>query len=120
MDDFIDYSNYIEKLIAAQSPVLIYAGEFDAQAGPKASELWLRRLNFDGSAHFWSQSRQIYWVQNSTSTNTDLINGGYWRTSKYFEYLTVPKSGHFVPNNYYSPTFSFLTDYINSQKLICH
>jgi hypothetical protein len=59
-------------------------------------------------------------VQNSSSTETDLINGGYYRTSPYFEYLTVPKSGHFVPNNYYSPTFSFFNDYIKSQKLICH
>ena len=29
-DNLLDYSNYIEKLIAAKSPVLIYAGEFDA------------------------------------------------------------------------------------------
>ena len=35
MDNLIDYSGYIEKLIDAQSPVLIYAGEFDAQDGPK-------------------------------------------------------------------------------------
>ena len=35
MDNLIDYSNYVEKLIAAKSPVLIYAGEFDAQDGPK-------------------------------------------------------------------------------------
>ena len=35
MDNLIDYSGYIEKLIDVQSPVLIYAGEFDAQDGPK-------------------------------------------------------------------------------------
>ena len=35
MDNLIDYSQYVEKLIAAESPVLIYAGEFDAQDGPK-------------------------------------------------------------------------------------
>lgn len=29
-DKMIDYSNYVEKLIADKSPVLIYAGEFDA------------------------------------------------------------------------------------------
>lgn len=29
-------------------PVLIYAGEFDAQDGPKTQEYWLRRLNFEG------------------------------------------------------------------------
>lgn len=67
MDNLIDYSNYVEKLIAAESPVLIYAGEFDAQDGPKTQEYWLRRLAFDGSADFWSQSRSIYWVQNFTN-----------------------------------------------------
>lgn len=35
MDNLVDYSNYVEKLIAAESPVLIYAGEFDAKDGPK-------------------------------------------------------------------------------------
>ena len=63
----IDYSSYVEKLIAAKSPVLIYAGEFDAQDGPKTQEPWLRRLNFEGSDDFWSQSRQTYWVQNFTN-----------------------------------------------------
>ena len=65
----IDYSSYGEKLIAAKSPVLIYAGEFDAQDGPKTQEPWLRRLNFEGSDDFWSQSRQTYWVQNFTNAD---------------------------------------------------
>ena len=69
-DNLLDYSNYVEKLIAAESPVLIYAGEFDAQDGPKTQEFWLRRMNFAGSDDFWSQSRQIYWVQNFTATDT--------------------------------------------------
>ena len=120
MDNLLDYSSYVEKLIAAQSPVLIYAGEFDAQDGPKTQEFWLRRLNFEGSADFWSQSRQIYWVQNFTNPDTQLINGGLWRTSDYFEYLTVPKAGHFVPNNYFSPSYTFLSDYIAGHKLSCH
>ena len=116
-DKMIDYSNYIEKLIAAKSPVLIYAGEFDAQDGPKTQEPWLRRLNFEGSSDFWSQSRQVYWVED----DAPLINGGYWRTSDYFEYLTVPKSGHFVPQNYFLPSYQFVSDYItNNQKLKCH
>ena len=66
-DLMIDYSSYVEKLIAAKSPVLIYAGEFDAQDGPKTQEPWLRRLNFEGRDDFWSQSRQTYWVQNFTN-----------------------------------------------------
>ena len=103
--------------------MLIYAGEFDAQDGPKTQEPWLRRLNFTGSEDFWSQSRQIYWVNNYTAQlagTPDLINGGLWRTSEYFEYLTVPKAGHFVPNNYFSASHQFLTDYIAGQKLSCH
>ena len=102
--------------------MLIYAGEFDAQDGPKTQEFWLRRLSFDGDDDFWSQSRQIYWVQNFTApaTETQMINGGLWRTSDYFEFLTVPKAGHFVPNNYFSPSYSFLSDYIEGKKLTCH
>lgn len=61
-DNLIDYSEYVEKLVAAKSPVLIYAGEFDAQDGAKTQEFWLRKLNFEGSEDFWSQSRNIYWV----------------------------------------------------------
>ena len=57
MDNLIDYSSYVEKLIEAKSPVLIYAGEFDAQDGPKTQEYWLRRLTFEGSDDFWSQAR---------------------------------------------------------------
>lgn len=61
-DNLLDYSSYVEKLVGAGSPVLIYAGEFDAQDGPKTQEFWLRKLNFTGSDDFWSQSRSIYWV----------------------------------------------------------
>ena len=109
-------------MIEAKSPVLIYAGEFDAQDGPKTIEPWLKRVQFEGSDDFWSQSRQIYWVQNFTNTAaTDLINGGLWRTSDYLEFLTVPKAGHFVPANYFSTSYQFVKDYIdNSQKLQCH
>jgi len=111
-DNLKDYSEYVEKLIQAKSPVLIYAGEFDAQDGPKTQEYWLRRLNFTDSDKFWSQSRQVYWVNNFTDSQNALINGGYWRSSDYFEYLTVPKAGHFVPNNYFSASHQFITDYI--------
>jgi hypothetical protein len=52
--NMLDYSSYVEKLIAAKSPVLIYAGEFDERDGPKGQEQWLRRLKFEGSADFWS------------------------------------------------------------------
>merc|ERR1719253_632096 len=35
MDNLLDYSYYFELLIQQKSPVLIYAGEMDAQDGPK-------------------------------------------------------------------------------------
>jgi hypothetical protein len=70
MDQMLDYSSYVEKLIAAKIPLLIYAGEFDDRDGPKTQELWLRKLNFEGSDDFWSQSRKIYWVQNATNPET--------------------------------------------------
>ena len=123
MDNLIDYSNYIEKLIAAQSPVLVYAGEFDAQDGAKTQEFWLRRMDFDGKDAFWSQSREIYWVaqfEYPEATTPTLVNGGYWRTSDYFEFLTVPKAGHFVPNNYFSTSYQFFKDYVTSQALQRH
>jgi hypothetical protein len=56
-DQMIDYSYYIEELYRLKLPMLIYAGEFDAQDGPKTLEFWMRRLTFEGNEAFWSQSR---------------------------------------------------------------
>ena len=61
-DKMIDYSHYIVDLIKMESPVLIYAGEFDAQDGPKTIEPWLRQLQIPNYDEFWGQSRNIYWV----------------------------------------------------------
>ena len=52
-DKMLDYRDDIAKLIAAGSPVLIYAGEFDQWDGPKTIEPWLRELKFDESDTFW-------------------------------------------------------------------
>ena len=35
MDNLLDYSWYYEELISMGLPLLVYAGEFDAQDGPK-------------------------------------------------------------------------------------
>jgi hypothetical protein len=98
-----------------ESPFLLYAGEFDSQDGAKTQEAWLRGMEFEGSREFWSQSRQIYWNSNPTTAV-----GGYWRESPYFTFLTVPKAGHFVPNNNYWASWNFLNDYIQHQALQCH
>lgn len=98
-----------------QSPFLLYSGEFDARDGPATDEPWLRKMQFEGSEDFWSQARQVYYL----SYPADNI-GGYWRTSPFFEYLTVPKSGHFVPTDYYFASRQFVADYISNQSLQCH
>lgn len=59
-------------------------------------------------------------MANFTDPGADLINGGLWRSSPYFEFLTVPKAGHFVPQNYFAPTYQFLWDYIDGKRLSCH
>lgn len=114
-DQLIDYQWYLQELIKMQHPFLIYAGEFDSQDGPATQEVWLRGMEFEGSEDFWSQSRQVYWLDYPTT-----FVGGYWRESAYFSYLTVPKAGHFVPNNNYWASYNFFNDYINNQKLMCH
>jgi hypothetical protein len=88
---------------------LIYAGEFDSQDGPATQDAWLRDMTFEGSEEFWSQSRQVYHLTNPTT-----FVGGYWRESTYFSYLTVPKAGHFVPNNNYWASYNFFKDYIDN------
>ena len=56
-DNLLDYSWYLEELIRMKLPLLVYAGEFDAQDGAKTQEFWMRRLHFEGSSDFWNQSR---------------------------------------------------------------
>jgi pimeloyl-ACP methyl ester carboxylesterase len=92
-------------LFNRNSPVLIYAGEFDAQDGPATQNPWVRKLNVPNYDEFWGQSRKIYYVWNETLS--EYITGGYYRSSSTFSYLTVPKAGHFVPNwtNNYLPTY---------------
>jgi len=53
-------------------------------------------------------------VQNATTkVNSDLINGGMYRTGYFYGhyFLTVPKAGHFVPKNFYDVTEQFLIDF---------
>ena len=103
MDNLLDYSWYVEQLLARKQPVLVYAGEFDAQDGPKSQEHWLRKLQFDGSSDFWKQSRNVYYI-NQPGQDEQIV-GGYWRTGEYLHWLTVPKAGHFVPANNYQASF---------------
>ena len=116
MDDYTEiYSDILERGL----PVLIYAGEYDIHDGPYGIEAWVKDMDWiKSNPEFYDQSRQIYFFQDENDGEQKV--GGYFRQYNNFALLAVPKSGHFVPNNYFLPTKQFLTDYIESQKLVCH
>jgi len=76
-DNMIDYSSDFNRLFERNSPVLIYAGEFDAQDGPYTQEPWLRKLNIPDYDLFWGQARKIYYIWDEELAT--FITGGYYR-----------------------------------------
>lgn len=54
LDNLINYTKIYEELLAMNLHLLVYAGEFDAQDGPKTIEPWLREMEFEGKDDFWS------------------------------------------------------------------
>ena len=113
-DNMVNYGEFLVNLVDAGVPTMIYAGEFDSQDGAKSCEPWLRTLPFTGSDEFWDSGRQIYWVPTPTEGYgaNGFINGGLYRTNGVFTFLTVPKAGHFVPANYYPPSYLFINDFV--------
>lgn len=78
LDNLINYTKIYEELLAMNLHLLVYAGEFDAQDGPKTIEPWLREMEFEGKDDFWSQSRQIYFL-DVVAPDGGLTVGGYFR-----------------------------------------
>lgn len=116
----IDYSSNYTALFNANSPVLIYAGEFDEDSGPITQEVWLRTLDIPDKEAFWGQARSIYKVYDEE--HKTYVTGGYYRQNDVFNFLTVPRAGQHVPNllNNYQTTLAFLSDMINNNgKLMC-
>jgi hypothetical protein len=102
--------------------ILIYSGEFDMLDGPLTQEPWLKALKTlagDNQA-MWSKPRKIYYVHDDVA-NQDIV-GGYYRTDDTykFTFLTVPKTGHFVPIAQLLTTKTFLKDIITKGSLQCH
>lgn len=90
--------------------------------GPLSQEPWLRKLKTlaNGKTTIWDQPRKIYYVQNPVTKDYEV--GGYYRSDDNLKFtlLTVPKSGHFVPNTQFLATKTFLSDIIAGGKLVCH
>lgn len=78
MDNLINYTNVYEDLLAMGLHLLVYAGEMDAQDGPKTIEPWIRAMDFEGKQDFWEQSRQIYYLDVAAPDGTQKV-GGYFR-----------------------------------------
>ena len=68
---------------------------------------------------FCDRSRTIYYFSDN---KRNLKVGGYYRTSitTPLNFLTVTKSGHFVPIGYLEATKTLVKDYASQQKLLCH
>lgn len=71
----------------------------------------LRSLNSD-NGKIWDQARKIYYVQDPVSQQYQV--GGYYRSDDTikFTFLTIPKSGHFVPITQQLASRNFLEDII--------
>ena len=93
------------------------AGEFDARDGYITQDIWMREL-LNVSQSFWNQSRQIYYFKSPEDRTLKV--GGYFAQEGNFTLLAVPKSGHFMPADYYDASKAFMDDYVNHGKLICH
>lgn len=93
------------------------AGEFDMQDGIAGQYIWMKKL-LKVSQNFWKQARQVYYFTSGATSQT--LVGGYWITEGSFSLLTAPKSGHFIPANYYEASRSYLDDFVEHQALQCH
>lgn len=114
-DNLLNYVPVYEQLLAMGSPILIYDGEFDARDGAATQNVWLKNMTFANSESFWNQSRSIYWIPDTTVEGSFIV-GGYYRQTSLFNFLTIPKAGHFVPNNYYKASLAFFLDYLTTSK----
>ena len=84
--------------------------------GAKAQETWLKTLK-NLSSEFWKQDRKIYKFNSSETSGWTI--GGYYRQTGNFTFISVSKSGHFMPADNYHASQAFLEDYIKYGILKC-
>lgn len=116
-DNLIDYSGYYNDIIRRNYPLIVMGGEFDMQDGIAGQYLWMKEL-LNVSKQFWNQTKSIYYFQSESSNDT--IVGGYWIHENNFTLVTVPKSGHFVPANFYEASKLYIDDFVSNNTLKCH
>ena len=120
-ESMVDWTPWVDMVAAPRNvSIMIYAGEYDSLDGPLTHRPWIKTLKSLASTNLWDQPRKIYYVYDSTTSSYEV--GGYYRTddSAKFTFLTIPKSGHFVPATQLLATKTFITDMGAGGKLLCH
>ena len=114
-DNLVDYSSYYNYLLKEKHPYIVMGGEFDMRDGAAGQHIWMKEL-LNVSKNFWKQDRKIYYYQG----DEDVTNvGGYYTREGEFTLLTVPKAGHFIPQDNYLASKAFLDDYVQHGSLQC-
>lgn len=121
-EEMLDWSSWYDKLLSTSIKFIVYAGEYDQRDGSVSQPAWMKDLinlsHENGS--FFKQARQVYYFKNAQN---EIEVGGQYRVDQktQFTFLTVPKAGHFVPNNQFELSLAILKDYLDETAigLIC-
>jgi hypothetical protein len=88
------------------------SGEIDTLDGAKGTIEYMKQL-LAVDSDFWNQERKIFFYDN------DKV-GGYYYQKGNFTYVTVPKSGHFMPYDNYDASKAILDHNIKNGRIQCH
>jgi len=88
--------------------VLVYNGQNDVILAAPPCELFLRTLQWSGSAVYANASKVIWKLKP-----TDVDPVGYARTANKFTYVVVRNAGHLLPQDQPEAAFDMITRFIN-------
>jgi carboxypeptidase C (cathepsin A) len=91
------------------------SGEFDSKDGSITQTVWMQETLKELPESFWTQDRKIYYFK--TPNDDQLRNGGYYRRTGNFTFVTTPKAGHFIPHDYYDASKAYLDDWVTHLAL---
>mmetsp|Transcript_42372 Transcript_42372/g.65039 ORF Transcript_42372/g.65039 Transcript_42372/m.65039 type:complete len:464 (-) Transcript_42372:197-1588(-) len=116
-DNMIDYSHVYREILDEYPnyPVVIAAGEYDLHDGGVNQPLWFK-LIIPANESFWTEDRRIFYFNGSASEN---MVGGYYKSYNNLTLIVAPKSGHFIPADYYEASKAYLDDLASHKQLVC-
>jgi len=72
-------------------PVLIYAGQFDAECGVASNDAWLSTLPWKGHMGFKSAPRDLWRINGRVA--------GYWKHYNTLTHVVIRNTGHMTPHD---------------------